>query len=52
MKQTIRLTGSELRNMISESVKRVLAERRNHRLNEAVSRSFRMVLSEHITRNR
>ena len=43
---------SDLKHMIDESVRRVLAERRNHRLNEAVSRSFRRVLREHITRNR
>ena len=46
------ITQSELKRMIDESVRRVLAERRNHRLNEAVSRSFRRVLREHITRNR
>lgn len=52
MKHSIHLIESDLKRMIDESVKRVLAERRNHRLNEAVSRSFRRVLREHITRNR
>ncbi len=43
---------SELKHMIDESVRMVFAERRNRRLNEAVGRSFRMVLKEYLTRNR
>ena len=44
--------NSRLKHMIDESVRRVFAERRNRRLNEAVGRSFRMVLREYLTRNR
>ena len=51
-KRTIHLKESELKHMINETVRRLLAERRNRRLNEAVGRSFRMVLREHLTRNR
>ena len=40
-----------VKRMIDESVRRALKERRNHRLNEAVGRSLRRVLREHLTRN-
>ena len=51
LKRTIYLKESELRLIIDESVKRVLDERRNRILTEAVGRSFRRVLREHLTRN-
>ena len=43
---------SQLRKIICETVRMVLKERRNRRLNEAVVRSFHRVLREHLTRNR
>ena len=52
VRRTIHLKESELKRMIDESVRRALGERRKRRLDEAVSKSLRRVLREHLTRNR
>ena len=45
------LKESELKRMIDETVRRVMEERRNRRLNESVGESFRKVLKEHLMNN-
>ena len=49
MKRTIRLTESELRNMISESVKRVLNEDKYSKLKFATPKKVRKIESEYGT---
>ena len=50
VKRTIRLNESDFERLIDESVRRVLKERRNRRLDESIDRSLRRVLREHISK--
>ena len=50
VKRTICLTESELERMIDKSVRRIIKERRNRILDEAIGRSLHKLLRERTTK--